>query len=133
MRGNSYNRSIKALHQGPKEVSITINIIRDKQLNINDTSTPQDIQLLLFPETIMRHEPQIATKKAHLLEWLRKNWNDFSLNFTKEEAASSCAMSMSEFSKALWSLKEDGLISYFFRRSFSDYVITGIEKEASDE
>ena len=135
MRGNSCLQSKKkGPFQGQKEVSVIVNIIRNNELQVKvDSGVELNLQPLLFPETKRKQEPMIATKKAQVLQWLRKSWSDFGLSFTKAEAASLCAMSKSEFAKALWSLKEDGHISYFFRRSFKDYLITGIEKEASDE
>ena len=129
----------KKAPKGQKEVSITVNIICDNDLQVKvDSDTPQDQQqLLLFPDVVTKHEPMIATKKAHVLSWLREisnyKWSSGSAHFTKTWACATLHMTPAEFTKALWCLREDGLIAYFYRRSFRDYVLTSIEKGAAND
>jgi len=129
----------KAPQQGQQGASITVRIIYDKDLKIKvDSDTPQDEQqLLLFPDVVTKHEPMIATKKAHVLSWLREisnyKWRSGSAHFTKSWACTTLHMTPAEFTKALWGLREDGLIAYFYRRTFRDYVLTSIEKGAANE
>lgn len=129
----------KKAPKGQHGASITLRIICDNDLQVKvDSDTPQDQQqLLLFPDVVTKHEPMIATKKAHVLSWLREisnyKWSSSSAHFTKTWACTTLHMTPAEFTKALWCLREDGLIAYFYRRTFRDYVLTSIEKGAAND
>ena len=132
MNFNNKSKAPSGQEQGRSNSFTTISLILpDGCVKIGKPST-DSVQPMLFPDTEVRYESMMDTKKKRVLSWLCRRWKNSVLSFNKNQAASALHLSPAEFGRALWNLREDQLVSYVYRRIFHDYVLTNVE-EASDD
>lgn len=77
-------------------------------------------------ETPAKRDSQPGTNKELVLAWLRERWMNNCNCFSKKQAASALNLTPSKFARALWSLREDLLVSYYYRNRHHDYLVTRI-------
>ena len=126
----------KAPQQGQQETSITLRIICNKDLKIKvDSDAPQDRQPLLFSETTSERTlfPHQGTKKNVVYKWLCNSVKYIGFRFSKNDGSAATGLQKSEFLKALWGLREDGIVSCYYIRIQKEYEVLGFNRECDND